>query len=83
MDEKQLLELNEQMRQALEMINQSQKQTGFNFGNIPAMMQNATNGIEGENYQEAIVQVMGAIAQLNTLAENIMQQNPSEQKNKK
>ena len=74
MNDKQLAELNEQMKHALEMIQNSKSQFNFDFGNIPNMMSGASHNIEGENFQEAIVQVMGAIAQLNNLAEDIMKQ---------
>ena len=74
MDDKKLQELNEQMKEALAMIEASREQYGLNFGNITGMMNNASNDIDGNNYQDAIIQVLGAIAQLNNMAEGIMKQ---------
>ena len=65
--------LNEQMKQAMELIRQSQQNYDFDLSEVTNLLEKASQGIEGNNYQEAVMQVMAAIAVLGQLAEDTIE----------
>ena len=65
--------LNEQMKQAMELIRQSQQNYDFDLSEVTNLLEKASQGIEGNNYQEAVMQVMAAIAGLGQLAEDTIE----------